>query len=575
VGNENATPDCSSVGTSACSVVFALSNGAYVVSSNNAGGVPAGGALAPYRANAAAAKYSMNVAQQVYGTSARPRGYLYGASGGAYQTVGAMENTSGVWDGAVPMVFGVPNAIPSFQTSQALALRVLADKLPRIADAMEPGGSGNPYQGLTAEQRGVLREVTKLGFPLRGWWQYATLSGGAFLAVAPVVRALDPTYVTDFWTAPGYEGSEPSVAAARIQFDATVTGVNGNSITLDSVPAADVVNADLAITSGALNGQATQIARVSGNTVQVTSNPGITPGTTVRIDNSWLIALEYYQRHQVPTPDEYGWNQYRAKNGTPLEPQRSLLTGPLLASSTAGSVANGHFHGKMIMLGSTMDVQAYPWSEDWYRKQARAAQGNQLGNNFRLWFMDNADHDPQGPAATSNPLAPSHIVSYTGEMEQALLDLDAWVARGVRPPASTKYYVAKDDSIHLAATAGQRKGLQPVLKLWVRKASGGPAATGRIDVAAGRPVTFTLKAQTPPGAGKIVRVEWNFMGGANYPSNSTVARPASTVRMQATFSYDKPGMYFPVVRVSSQQAGNANTPFGLVQNLIRVRVVVH
>ena len=364
LGNENATPDCAAVGTSACSVVFALSNGAYVVSSNNAGGVPAGGALAAYRANAASAKYSRTVAAQVYGTSARPRGYLYGASGGAYQTVGGMENTSGVWDGAVPMVFGVPNAIPSFQTSQALALRVLANKLPQIADAMEPGGSGNPYAGLTAEQRDVLHEVTKLGFPLRGWWQYATLNGGAFLAVAPVVRILDPTYVTDFWTAPGYEGSQPSVAAARVQFDATVTSVTGNSLVLDSVPSADVVNADLVITNGSLNGQSTQIASVSGNTVQVTSNPGITPGTTVRIDNSWLLALEYYQRHQVPTPDEYGWNQYRAKNGTPLEPQRSLLTGPILTASTAGSVPNGHFFGKMIMLGSTMDVQAYPWSEE-------------------------------------------------------------------------------------------------------------------------------------------------------------------------------------------------------------------
>ena len=575
VGVENATPDCASVGTSACSVVFALSNGAYVVSSNNAGGVPAGGALAAYRANAAAAKYSRTIAAQVYGTSARPRGYLYGASGGAYQTVGAMENTSGVWDGAVPMVFGVPNAIPSFQTSQALALRVLANKLPQIADAMEPGGSGNPYAGLNAEQRGVLKEVTKLGFPLRGWWQYATLNGGAFLAVAPVVRILDPTYVTDFWTAPGYEGSEPSVAAARIQFNTTVINVNGNSITLAAAPPADVVNADLVITSGALNGQSTQIASVSGNTVQVTNNPGITVGTSVRVDNSWLLALEYYQRHQVPTPDEYGWNQYRAPNGTPLEPQRSLLTGPILAASTAGSVANGHFNGKMIMLGSTMDVQAYPWSEDWYRKQALAAQGNQLNNNFRLWFMDNADHGPEGPAATTNPLAPSHIVAYTGEMEQALLDIDAWVNHGTRPPASTHYTVTKDDAIQVAATAGQRKGLQPVLNLSVRKASGGPASTGRIDIAAGKPVTFSLQASVPPGAGKVVKVDWNFKGVGNSTAQSTLTHPAPSVQMSATFTYFKKGTYFPYVIVSSQRNGNGSTPFTLVQNLIRIRVVVH
>jgi hypothetical protein len=575
LSNENVVPDCASVGTSACAVAFALSHGAYVVSSNNAGGVPAGGALAPYRANAVAAKYSRTVAAQVYGTSARPRGYLYGASGGAYQTVGAMENTSGVWDGAVPMVFGVPNAIPSFQASQALALRVLASKLPQIADAMEPGGSGNPYQGLNAEQRGVLREVTRLGFPLRGWWQYATLNGGAFLAVAPVVRILDPTYVTDFWSQPGYEGSEPSVAAARIQHDATVQSVNGNSITLDSVPTADIVNSDLVITSGPLNGQTTQIASVSGNTIQVTNNPGITPGTTVRIDNSWLLALEYYQRHQVPTPDQYGWNQYRAKDGTPLEPQRSLLTGPILAASTAGSVPSGHFYGKMIMLGSTMDVQAYPWSEDWYRKQAKADQGNKLNSNYRLWFMDNADHDPNGPAATSNPLAASHIVSYAGEMEQALLDLDAWVSKGTPPPASTRYTVTNNDAISVAPTAAQRKGLQPVLHLSASRASGGPVNAGRIDIAAGKPVTFSLSASVPPGAGKIVQADWNFKGIGNPTAQSTLARPAASLRMQATFTYYQKGTYFPYVTVASQRNGNGGTPYTLVQNLIRIRVVVH
>ncbi len=138
-----------------------------------------------------------------------------------------MENTSGVWDGAVPMVFGVPNAIPSFMTVELLALRVLADKLPQIADAEAPGGSGNPYAGLTPEQKSVLQEVTKLGFPLRGWWQYATLNGGGFLAVEPAVRAIDPTYVNDFWSQPGYEGSDPSVQAARVQYDTTVVSLNG------------------------------------------------------------------------------------------------------------------------------------------------------------------------------------------------------------------------------------------------------------------------------------------------------------------------------------------------------------
>src|SRR6202044_1222783 len=86
-------------------IAFAITNGAYVVSTNNNGGVPAGGALAAYRANAASANFSRVVATRVYGkTAARPRGFIFGASGGAYQTLGAAENTRGVYDGSVPMV---------------------------------------------------------------------------------------------------------------------------------------------------------------------------------------------------------------------------------------------------------------------------------------------------------------------------------------------------------------------------------------------------------------------------------------------------------------------------------------
>src|SRR5262249_53570959 len=182
----------------------------------------------------AAAKYSRVVAEQmVYGTpdqpAARPHGYIYGASGGAYQTVGAMENTSGVWDGAVPQVFGVPNAIPSFMTVEFLALRLLGDKLPQIAAASEPGGSGDPYAGLDAQQQAILHEVSRLGFPLRGWWQYATLNGGAFLATEGLVRVLDPSYMNDFWSMPGYEGSDPSVQAARIQHTTTVVSLSGTN----------------------------------------------------------------------------------------------------------------------------------------------------------------------------------------------------------------------------------------------------------------------------------------------------------------------------------------------------------
>lgn len=326
-----------------------------------------GGALAAYRTNAAAAKYSRVLAQQIYGTSARPRGYIYGASGGGYQTVGSMENTSGVWDGAVPMVFGVPNAIPSFMTSELLALRVLRDKLPKIADAVAPGGSGDPYAELNPEQRTTLREVTRLGLPLRGWWQYATMTGGGFWAVEGAARAMDPSYVDDFWNKPGYEGSEPTLPAARVNHQTTVTSVAGdNELVLASVPDGDLLNADLIITSGPKAGQSAVITHITGNKVKVVSSSGIEAGASVRLDNSWLLALQYYPRHGIPTPREYGWDQYLGADGAPLYPQRKVIVGPHLAAASAGSIANGQFSGKMIMVDSVLDIMAYPRSADWY-----------------------------------------------------------------------------------------------------------------------------------------------------------------------------------------------------------------
>ena len=71
---------------------FTLASGAYFVETNGGGpnqvGMPGMGTdptVAAYRANAAAAQYSRVVAQQMYG-GARPYGYAFGGSGGAYRT---------------------------------------------------------------------------------------------------------------------------------------------------------------------------------------------------------------------------------------------------------------------------------------------------------------------------------------------------------------------------------------------------------------------------------------------------------------------------------------------------------
>lgn len=580
LGDENAAPGCPEVGTSACSVVFALSNGAYVVSTNNNGGIQSGGLLAAFRSNAAAAKYSRVVAAQVYATKARPRGYIYGASGGGYQTVGSMENTSGVWDGAVPMVFGVPNAIPSFFTVQLLALRLLGDKAAEVADAVAPGGSGDPYAGLNEEQRSVFKEATRLGVPLTAWWQYASLNGGGLAATEGIVRAIDPTYAEDFWSQPGYEGEEAAVQAARIRFDTTVSAVDGDKgLTLANVPPGALMNADLEITAGPKKGQTLQIGQATGNKLEVGKTEGITPGTAVRIDNSWLIAFQYYQRHQIPPGHEYGWDQYLDANGAPRYPQRKVVVGPFLNANTAGAAADGRFHGKMIMAESTMDILAYPWSGDWYRKQVQAASGTNQSDSFRLWYMDHANHGPDlsGYAAGIGfdrlKEAREHNVGYLGEVQQALLDLDAWVTKGAPPAATTGYRIDADTQVQLASSAAGRHGIQPVVTL-TAKAGASAAAGPRVEVAAGQPVNLSMAAETPPGSGKIVRTEWDFEGSGDFTAGAAKAPVGQMVRVAETHAFAKPGVYFPVVRVTSQRNGDTHTPFGLIQNLASVRVVV-
>jgi hypothetical protein len=564
---ESTYPTISQEAAAPSFIAFAISNGAYVVSTNNNGGVPAGGALAGYRSNAATALYSRVIAAQLYGPKAPTRGYLTGASGGAYQTMEAAENTSGVWRGTVPVVPGVNNAIPSFQTIELLALRELAPVLPQIADAEAAGGSGNPFAGLTAEQSQALTEVSKLGFPLRGWWQYATLNGGAFFAVELAVEAIDPSYMSDFWSLPGYEGTDPSVQALRIQYPTTVTSVSGNAVTVASVPSGDLNGADLKITSGPLAGQTLPIETVSGNTLNLAFNFGVTAGTSVTIDNSWLIALQYYQRHQVPTPDEYGWNQYRGSNGQPLEPQRSILVGPILASLQSGAVPTGHFYGKMIMLGMAIDTQAYPWSADWYRTQAQQALGGSFGSSYRLWYMDNADHDGAPSNYPDPALASDHIVDYNGEVEQALLDLDSWIESGKPPAATTNYSVDNLNQVQVVGKATKRGGIQPVVSL---TGSGGGQ---RIDVQAGQPVTLTMQAQVPPGQGQIVKVEWDPQGTGSF--TSAPVSPGPVVSQSQTETFTTPGTYFATVRVTAQRNGSTTSPWGQVLNLASVRVVVH
>ena len=554
---------------------FTIASGAYYVQTNLGGAdraPPADPAIAAYRVNAAAAKYSRVVAAQIYGEH-RPYGYLFGGSGGSYQVIGAAESTRGVWDGFVPFVMATPNAIPSLFTVRMHALRVLKsrDKFRAVMEAINPGGSGDPFADLNAEERAALTEATLMGYPLRGWFNHETLTSGYFYNVAPLMPMLDPTYVEDFWTKPGYLGSEPgaSLAGERFQFDTQIAQViegPARQFVLMSVPDRDFADAHLVILSGASAGQSIPIASIHANTIGFAfaanraAVNAVQSGDRVRIDNSWTLALQTYHRHQVPTPDMIGWNQFRDASGKPIYPQREVLIGPIAAAGTAGCIPSGHLQGKMLVLQCLMDIDALAWQADWYRSQVKQALGSGFADSFALWFIDHAQHD--NPATKQ---ARAHAVSFQGALQQALRDVSAWAEKGVRP-ADTQYEV-NDSQVTVPATAPQRRGIQPVVEL---QANGG----ARTNVKVNQPVRFTATIEVPPNAGKVVAAEWDFEGTGDYPEPSRIETPESVVRLSATHSFANPGTYFAVLRATSQRQGDVATPYGRVQNIARVRVVV-
>jgi hypothetical protein len=553
---------------------FTLESGGYYVQTNMGGAFRRGEpSIAAYRVNAAAAKYSRVIAAEVYGAH-RPFGYLYGGSGGAYQTIGGAEHTSGVWDGFMPFVLGSNNAVPSLWSVRLNALRVLRkrDMFPVVMDAINPGGSGDIYGGLNEEERAALKEATSMGFPPRAWYNHETLHNGYFSDVFGVIPPLDPTYADDFWTKPGYLGSNPksSIAADRFEFETTVARVVDGPpkrVTLANVPDKDLGCVHLVVLGGAAAGNSLHIATADGNTLgfATTSNPavvsGIRAGDKVRIDNSWILAAQTYQRHQVPpSSDEYGWNQFRDSAGNPIYPQRDVLIGHTFAVNSIGSLLTGRILGKMLLVQALMDIDALPWCADWYRSEVKKALGPGFAENLALWFIDHAQHD--NPATS---VANAHTVGLDGPLQQGLRDLSQWVEKGVRP-SDTKYTVIASQVL-VPQTAGERGGIQATVEL---KANGSALAKVRTNES----VAFSATVDVPSGAGHVLAAEWDFEGVGNYCIVEQINRPQPIVSISSTHAYDKPGTYYAVLRATSQRNADAQTPYGRIQNIARVRVVV-
>jgi hypothetical protein len=586
---------------------FAFSSGGYFLETNGGGasGAPGSGVdptIAGYRANAACAEYSRVIARRVYGQH-RPYGYAYGGSGGAYRTIGGAESTAGVWDGVVPYVIGSPMAIPNVFCVRMHAQRILRDKLDQIVDAVEPGGGGDPYEGLDPEERAALAEVTRMGFPPRSWFGHRTMGMHAFGRLYPGIVMADPGFFEEFWTTPGYLGADPAASVHRdrvrlsCEVAGTVTRADGEdlgpyseqavttprsgvdeafrgspagqktviAVRLPSGAGMDVQGADMIVRSGVAAGARVSLKGIWKDLAVIDfpdlgrSLEDLRAGDTVEVDNSNFLAAQTYHRHQVPSRDYPVWDQFRDADGAPTYPQRPLVLGPVFSAAAAGHTPTGKFAGKMIVVECLLDREAFPWQADWYRSRVAEHLGNDIDDRFRLWYVDNALHGDREIQED-----PARTVSYVGVLHKALRDLSQWVEKGT-PPAPSTAYTVQDGQVTVPADAPGRRGVQPVVSL---TADGGP----RADVPSGTRVQLTAVAEAPPGGGKIVRVQWDLDGDGTFEVDDPV-EPAARVTVRQHCESEIPGTRFVTVRVCAQPDGDPGTPFARMDNLARARVV--
>ncbi|KAK2685868.1 hypothetical protein QWA68_015087 [Fusarium oxysporum] len=565
------------------SIAFGADSGAYTVRVKGSLG---------YRADAAVAKLSRDLAREYYQKpNQKIYGYIYGGSGGSLQAAGALENTFGVWHGGLVLIQAVPISNPSNWCVRILGGTVLASKRSQIRDILGPGGSGNLPSVLNPVELAVLEEGTQFGIPRGSWVDFEAVGGNRTslwdtmrTLVAAEVKVVDPTYADDFWTQPGYVGTEKSDLGdffrhALINYNTTITkvatGLNNTptKVVLDFVPSNATThgfdftvysgngNSELGSFQGYLDAAQRTVSIYTGANAEVLS--AIQKGARLRVDNRWFLALHTFHRHQIPsTGNYYGLDFLRQSNGEPLYPQRKVLVGPSIARSPSGGGTNtGEIKAKVIVMDSLMDFDAFPWHADWYKLKVKNALRSRFDDNYRLYYNDHSNHFIF-PGSEYNTI---DFVPAWGSYEQLLRDLSAWTEQDIEPPSATRYSFERGQ-ILIPASAPERLGIQPVVDLTVN-------GKQLVEVKVGEKVNFRAHIEVPPGTGSVVLTEWDLLGVGNY-TEERLGEPGPAVDVALDHRYDAVGTYLAAIRVASQRQGNSTTPFCRVLNLGRVRVMV-
>jgi hypothetical protein len=571
-----------------------------------------------WRAAVEGARFSKYLAQQVYGAEPH-HSYVWGGSGGGRRSPLVLENAPDVFDGALPFMGG-GDVAPFPATERIKGAQVMSfacmfnvqrllrhgDTMTGIIDAMQPGGSGDPFEGLDSHAREELASLYRQGFPRGDEFMIATPMGQIWLwsSIADQLVEQDPSYFEDFWSKPGYIGHDLPVAVeediidtvttvSRVvtvrelisdpAFDApeyllmkTMAGIMAGEAGMDMPYAIEVkglpegyrLGAGLQLKSGAAAGRQLYCIGTAGDLfacdghgeANIERFNGVQAGDEIHVDNRKFLAFCYFHRHHLM--DDAQFDSLRL-DGMPIYQQHPVpRMSPLMGVSYTG-----HYEGKLLWIHHTHDSSLWPSQGIIYRGAVLQAQGAKgLAENFRQQWTENAEHIPPMYLPNSAQRATATwLIDYFPIIEQGLADLITWVEEGVVPPSTNYEFI--DGQVKLPHSAEERGGVQAVVQV---SANGGL----RAEVKAGEPVQLEVVADMPANVGTIISVEWDFDGWGSFPFRHDVDGSDTSVKLSTTHTYDTPGTYFATARVHSHREGKVDAEFRLLPNVASARVVV-
>lgn len=599
--------------------------GGYMVESNS-GHIgddidPRGGddpTLYGYRASVESARFSKHIARQIYGREP-DYGYVWGGSGGGRRSPLCLEYGADVYNGALPYMgggnideHGTGSRVRSDQPIGFGAMfnvqRLLGDdKLAGVISAMQPGGSGNPYEGLNAHQREELASLYRLGFPRGDEFMISQPMGQMWLwtSIADMLQKDDADYFDAFWTRPGYVGhdnpeflgdhllnhksvvsrivtarefrdneefSGPEFGAAK-PFVILLATLMGDlelpiGVEVKGIPKGYRIGSGVKLLSGEAAGRQLYCINHGGDfffcdghgEANLQRFRGVKVGDEILIDNRAFLAFCYYYRHHISDDPLY---DFLRVDGEPIYPQHGVpLQSPLM-----GVPYSGQYQGKLMWVHHTHDASLWPPQGLFYQQAVERAQGKDAAaEKFCLRWTQNAEHigpdmAPSPPGRSAN----TWLVNYHENIEQCLFDLVDWVEKGVKP-APTRFSFA-DGKVSLPPSAGERGGIQPVVQV---KVNG--AALARVK--AGEPVQLSAVAEVPPGSGALIRLEWDYDGLGTYPEKIVPDDRPERMELATTHTYREPGTYFVTLRATSHREGDVDARHARVENVASARVIV-